>query len=144
MASGPLAATLVMARDQPEAPGRCPVEAVGEALGDRAWTRAPGCKLAALPRGEGTGRLMTTGKDLDIGALVRLLFQDWDLDPLPPKNHAHFCKVAVALERQILYGACRNEAPCAQDQLDLARVYLRLGQDKKAGDRYRVYLGLLR
>jgi len=86
---------------------------------------------------------MTIGKDLDIGALVRLLFEDWDLDPLPPKNRAHFLEAAAALERQILDRAHRSEAPCAQDQLELARVYLRLFQDKKAGDRYRVYLGLL-
>jgi len=87
---------------------------------------------------------MTIGKDpdLDIGALVRLLFKDWDLDPLPPKSRAHFCEEAAALERQIL-GRAHGEAPRAQDQLELARVYLRLGQDKKAGDRYRVYLGLL-
>ncbi len=77
---------------------------------------------------------MTTGKDLDIGALVGLLFQDGDLDPLPPKNDAHFGEAAAALERQILGRAHRNEAPCAQDQLDLARVYLRLGQDKRAGE----------
>ncbi len=82
--------------------------------------------------------------DLDMGALVRLLFEDWDLDPLPPESHAHFREAAAAMERQILGRAHRNEAPCAQDQLQLARVYLRLGQDAKAGDRYRVYLGLLR
>ncbi len=86
---------------------------------------------------------MTTGKDLDIGALVRLLFHDSELDPLPPKNPAHFRRVAAALEHQILGRACSSEAPCAQDQLELARVYLRLGQDDKAGDRYRVYLSLL-
>jgi hypothetical protein len=86
---------------------------------------------------------MTIEQDLDIGALVRLLFKDWDLDPLPPKNDAHFREVAAALERQILGRTHRNEAPCAQDQLELARVYLRLGQDNKAGDRYRVYLSLL-
>jgi hypothetical protein len=81
--------------------------------------------------------------DLDIGALVRLLFKDWDLDPLPPESHAHFREAAAALERQILGRTHRNEAPRAQDQLELARVYLRLGKDKKAGDRYRAYLSLL-
>jgi len=68
---------------------------------------------------------MTIGKDLDIGALVLLLYKDWDLDPLHPRSRFHFRK-----------------APCAQDQLELARIYLRLGKDKKAGDRYRVCLGL--
>ncbi len=85
---------------------------------------------------------MTIGKDLDIGALVRLLYKDWDLDPLHSRSRGHFRKAAVALEREILGRAHRSEAPCAQDQLELARVYLRLGQDEKAGDSYRVYLSL--
>lgn len=87
---------------------------------------------------------MTIGQHLDpdIGALVRLLFEDWELDPLPLENCAYFQEAAAVLERRILSRAHRREAPCAQDQLELARVYLRLGRDKMAGDRYRVYLGL--
>ncbi len=85
---------------------------------------------------------MAIGKNLDIAALVGLLFEDWDLDPLPLGSHAHFRETAATLERQILGRAQRNEPPSAQDQLELARVYLRVGQDEKAGDRYRVYLGL--
>ncbi len=84
---------------------------------------------------------MTLGKDLDIGALVLLLYKDWDLDPLHPRSRFHFRKAAAALERQILGRAHRNEAPCAQEHLELARIYLRLGKDKKAGDRYRICLG---
>jgi hypothetical protein len=83
------------------------------------------------------------GKDVDIGALVGLLFRNWDLEPLPPKNRARYREAAAELERQILTRAQRSEVPCIRDQFELARVYLRLGQDSKAGACYRVFLGLL-
>ena len=62
-------------------------------------------------------------KDHDIGALVQLLFKDWDLNPLPPKSPADFREAAAALKRQIFARAHRREVPCAEDRLELARIY---------------------